>query len=44
VGSKEVGTFLWGEAEVLEPVKLRRDVMDELKSAGRKYRGVLKGL
>lgn len=32
------------EAAVLEPAKLRRDVMDELKSASRKYRGVLKGL
>ncbi|MDO8444632.1 MAG: transcriptional regulator [Deltaproteobacteria bacterium] len=31
------------EAEVLEPAKLRRDVVNELKSAGRKYRGVLKG-
>ena len=32
------------EVEVLEPAKLRRDVMTELKSASRKYRGVLKGL
>ncbi|OGP63888.1 MAG: hypothetical protein A3K22_03240 [Deltaproteobacteria bacterium RBG_16_42_7] len=32
------------EAEVLEPEKLRRDVMNELKTASRKYNGVLKGL